>query len=477
MIKERQLLVSSGRRYVLSNLILHDDSSSIKVTENRPFDSANTALAVESQLQEFRDKGYLYVAGQTDKVTTEDTSVELSLLINKGPQVKSAEPLIAGLTRTDRKIVKRYLPDNRDGVLTSNYLEELNTAAAQIPFVRFQPPLTLQPRPGYSVSDILLNFFEKTPVRFEGAAGITGGESSQPVWSFNLSFNNLLGQGKRVEIKSERPDPRRSLLNVAYSQPLWLSGLGEITLAVQTRDYRDEFYDFVVTAGYQTRINRRFVAGLDLEWKSSKPETGSAGYNRYSGQFSISRRTFSENFNPKSGLSLKWGIGFSHRKYRSETLTDSLDSRTFNESRNSLSAQLYQPIAGPIQIQSSVKYMGMESGEELPPLSELMQIGGPGTIRGYRTEQFMVVRAALATIEPRVRFRQGFVFAFYDAAYLNNRQLNANDDIITNEQFKWSYGVGFGLGSDERSVLMSLAANYELGLGEPRLSIELSSDI
>ena len=104
-------------------------------------------------------------------------------------------------------------------------------------------------------------------------------------------------------------------------------------------------------------------------------------------------------------------------------------------------------------------------------------IGGPGTLRGYRNEQFTAIRTVYGTIEPRLRFGSGFGFLFYDAAYLNNRMMDQSEKIETVEDFKWSYGLGLGVGNNLRSVLLSLGWEPQSGFDQPRLSIALSSDI
>ncbi len=476
IIKNGKLVIVSGRKYVLAQIIFLDDSVEI-FQVNRPFDSVNVALAVYELMQVYRDSGFHYVSGQTQKVTLNDTSVTLDVKLNKGPLVTLGESLFAGLVRTNRELVKRFLPDNNSEALTSNYVLEAERAAEQIPFVRFTPPVTLLPRPGYTVSDVVFNFLEKTPVRIDGAAGLAGKNESGAVWSLALTLNNLFGQGKQINVVSQRRDSRRNTLDVSYTQPMFLIGLGELNFNVHTRDFRDEFYEFAFATGLQSRVNKNFVTGIGLGLKSVKPEIGNTGYNRYTGQFSISHRNVSDEFNPSRGLALKWGIDFSFRRYTAVDLPLTLESRTFNETRNKLGVSLFQPLIGPILSHMALNYEGLETSELFPPVSELVLIGGPGSLRGYRNEQFAALRTAYGTFEPRLRFNQANIFAFYDAAYLNNRVPGANGTVFTDEQFRWSYGLGFGLGTGRRSLVMSLGINPDFGFSDPRLSIDLSSDI
>ncbi|HEX2897157.1 MAG TPA: hypothetical protein VHP63_03810, partial [candidate division Zixibacteria bacterium] len=66
-IKNGRLIVSSGPKYILS-LIRVKESGVSETTQNRPFDSANVAMAIEEQLQIYRDSGYHHVSAQTEKV-------------------------------------------------------------------------------------------------------------------------------------------------------------------------------------------------------------------------------------------------------------------------------------------------------------------------------------------------------------------------------------------------------------------------
>ena len=80
--------------------------------------------------------------------------------------------------------------------------------------------------------------------------------------------------------------------------------------AVLTRNYRDEFYEFDITAGYATRLNNSFTSGLKLGWKSVIPETGNLNYTAISGQLAISKRTNPTFFNPSHGFAVNWAIDF-----------------------------------------------------------------------------------------------------------------------------------------------------------------------
>ncbi len=475
-IKSGNLIIRAGSKYFVSKIILIADSNQQTDDIHIPFDSASVSLAINHQLQKFRDQGYLYVSAETKDISIQDSLVSLELNINMGPLVEIGQQIYAGLTRTDPDIISKYVPNLAGKNVTPALIKQAETAAGNVPFLTFKPPLKLAPRPGYTVSDIVFNFLEQTPVSFKGAAGISG-EENNAVWSIDLAINNLFGSGKRVEIVSEKRESGRNLLRVQYSQPSFMAGTGELKFEVLTRNYRDEFYEFDIAAGYATRLNSSFTTGIKLGWKSVIPETGNLNYRAVSGQLALSKRTKPASFNPVDGLAVNWAIDFRFRKYVSDNLPEFIKQRSFYETRNNFSVSIFRKFAGHFIWYSKIRYQGLETKEDLPPLSELILIGGPGTLRGYRNEQFAAIRTVYGTIEPRLRFGSGFGFLFYDAAYLNNRMMVQSGEIETVEDFKWSYGLGLGVGTNLRSVLLSLGWEPQAGFDQPRLSIELSSDI
>ncbi len=98
-------------------------------------------------------------------------------------------------------------------------------------------------------------------------------------------------------------------------------------------------------------------------------------------------------------------------------------------------------------------------------------------MRGYRNEQFAAIHTATGSVEPRLRFDQGYLFFFYDGAYLNNRVHGDNNSIDTNEQYRYGYGLGLAVMEPGRVLRLSLGWNPELPFDQPRLSVEFTADL
>jgi len=460
----------------IDSVYLTGDSSDVFIF-NKVFDQSNIQKLTDNILKQYYDRGYYWASLKINSVRRRDDRVLLELRITKGPLVRLGDAVFTGLTRTDHDLVARYIPVQPGDTLTDRILRKAETAASGIQFVTFYPPPSIRPIEGYTSADLEFQFSEKRQVTFEGGGGYLPDNSTGLVWHLDLHFNNLFGQGRQATVFSERRERDRNVLRFGYGQPLFVAGVGWLGLEVGTRDYRQQFYEFSLSGSYATQLSSIMVTGLSLGWKSVEPSGKMPSYSRFACRFFIERVALDDRLNPANGLDMTWSVSYSYRRYTGDSSTITPERNSFNETRASVSIKWYKRIAGGLIGHLGLNYVGLETEESLPPISELIFIGGPGSIRGFRNEQFAVLRTAYGSMEPRLRFSNGYLFTFYDAAYLNNRVARSDGTVRTEELYRYSYGLGIALHDSRRAIKLSLGWNPELQFDQPRLSIEFSSDI
>ncbi len=463
-------------RLILDSLYVTGDTN-LSLAADLPFTQSQFEHQVSALLEPLIQRGYYYAAAEVQRATRNEEYIKLQIAVNKGPLVRIDNVLFEGLTRSSTDLLHRYLPVQRGDTLTGDRIEAVTGAAHGIEFVDFIPPLEVRPEEGYTAADLVLRFRESQPVSIAVGGGYIPDDPTGLAWHLDLKFNNLFGNGRRASILSEHRERGRNVLELGYRQPLFLIGPGDFNADLNTRDYRELFYEFSADAGYSTRIQQQLSAGMSVGYRSVEPAAASRAYSSYSAEFSIDWRTTSTRFNPDGGIALDWSIAYAYRRYSDDTTLAQPGPAAFSDTRTGLSIEWYQPLAGPFVGLAAIRYFGLETNEELPPISELFLLGGPGTIRGYRNEQFAVVRTGIITLEPRLQFANGYLFVFQDAAYLNNRMPNANGQVATDEDWRFGYGLGLALRNDRRSLKISFGWNKELSFDQPRLSVELTSDL
>lgn len=422
-------------------------------------------------LKSYADSGYYYAALELLEIRRTDSQLIAYYNFKQGPRLKINELRFNGLKRTSPKTIERYLSYPDSMTLTGNYLRELEDELTQIEFLEFLPPVTVVPQAGFNSADLSLNFREKRAVTFEGGAGYLPDDEGRVVWYLNLGLNNLFGGGRDLKLLSDHREKRRQLLKIDFRLPLYLLRQDYLSFNLMTRDYRDQFYEFSVGSAYEAKINRRDKIKFELGWLNVEPETDLPSYNIYSAGVSLTTGHLTPKYNPQKGMSLILGVDYRHRRYDNDTSYTFTGQSVYNDSKIYLKGESLIGLSRTFVNYFSLLYNGLETNEDQPPLSEMFYVGGPGTLRGFRNEQFSAIRFAVAGYEPRFYFTGGYLFGFLDAAYLSNRRLE-------NDQFyRFGYGFGFSLSSAQSRIKLSLGWNKDLPIDQPRLSVEFLSSL
>ncbi len=471
-----QLIVITSEQYMLDRFRVTADSI-FEMPVGVPFTRSGFEQAMEQLLGLYRERGCYFVNGTITGAVKGHGRVTVELTLNEGPPVTLANNLYTGLVRTKSGIIDEYLPCVPGDTLTDLAISLSEEAAGRIEFVNFEPPVQIRPRGGYTEADLEYRFREKKQFYFFGGGGYVPDSPTGLVWNVNMRLLNLFGGGKEVAVRSERREKGRNMLDVRYCQPVFFLGIGQAELGVATRDYRDQFYEFALRLEYSTLVSRVLTTGLAFDWKHVEPSTDMAGYSRFGVAFSLGRRNLDDKWNPSRGLALDWTITYAHRRYSADRVASRPEQKVYNETRNEVAVELYWPLIGFAVGHLGLSYIGLETSESLPPVSELTFIGGPGTLRGFRNDQYIAQRTALVTIEPRLRFRQGYIFAFYDGAYINRPIPAESGDIETDELYRYGYGLGIALADRERLLKLSVGWNEDAAFDQPCLSVQFSSDL
>jgi outer membrane protein assembly factor BamA len=344
--------------------------------------------------------------------------------------------------------------------------------------VRSAGPIEVSPEAGYETATLRIPVEEPRQFAFEGAAGLAGddSESRDLLWSLRVRVNSLFGYGRSLTLHTERPDRGRHDLTLGYRRPLFVLGPGWLSANLSTRDYRDQFYEFAAKGSASASLARGLELGFELGWKTVSPEAARPSFERYDLAVTFDGYDLDERLNPSSGWHTNWRLIFSYRRYHEDTLAAVPGMTALEETRAQLLVARYQPVLQRLLLHLELNYDGLQTQEDLPPVSELTLLGGPTTIRGFRSEQFIALQAAWGTVEPRIRYRWGFVGTFIDMAYLRNR-VARNEGVITEERFEYGYGIGLGLTGSRGGISVSLAWNPQLAFDQPYLAVRFNSEL
>jgi outer membrane protein assembly factor BamA len=127
-----------------------------------------------------------------------------------------------------------------------------------------------------------------------------------------------------------------------------------------------------------------------------------------------------------------------------------------------------------IHLYNETAYNGLESNEEIVPLSEQFYIGGARTLRGYRENQFHGRRVALTRWEIILgRARTDHAYLFTDGGYILNESRNQSGGVDRDDIYRVGYGFGLRTLSKLGKVDISFGVGEKLTLRQTKVHVIL----
>lgn len=459
--------ISPGQLCSFDRMVVQGDSN-IAIEVSGPFTRASLDDAVNAVLEQYYARGYYFARGAVSALERNGTKILVRLRVTPGPVVALNRLVIEGLKRTKSSVVERELMAQPGDTLTEELISRIARRSRAVKYLQYLPPITITPLAGYGQADITVRFAERPQMNLAGGIGYQNDQAEALLWNLSLQIPNLFGEGKQVSLRSERRQKGRNLLDLAYSQPSNWLGRSELRAEISTRDYREQFYEFTARAGIDIELAQGSTLGILGGWKRVEP-VDSTGYSHYEVGLGFERSVLDDPVNPSTGYSLNTSVTYAYRAIDQDSARA---GRGFNNTRASLSASLFRPLPGALVLMTQLAYRGVETEDESLPISEQYWFGGPGSLRGYQQEQFAAQRGVYAAVEPRWKFRGGYLFGFWDGALL---QIPLAGE--TAEIYRQGFGGGIALVTPERAVQLSLGWNPELSFDQPYLSVTFLSGL
>jgi outer membrane protein assembly factor BamA len=473
---ENNMKISFGARYQLGDVIFEEDYIDT-VEYGAPFEKKSLEAVMDSVIGSFQAEGFYYASATPYSFRKREGEVDIYFTFLKGPLVTISAVELAGLKRTDPDFLRRHLTINYGDTLRPRELEASARAFRRFDFLDLTGPPAVTPEAGFESVRIRYDLAERRPFSVEGAGGYVPDDDGYFTWFLDLKGRNILGRGQKAGLLADRRERSKSVLSVYYGQPTFLLGRAETMLRIGTRDYRDRFYEFAAALSHETELNENISLRSQLGWKNVEPaDTTARSFQVYEVGVGIRAGSVEAYKGAPVEFSLDWQISYSGRRYRQKENAAQITRAVYNDTRNELKARLGIPISALISGYTSIEVKDTQSSEKPLPFSEMYFIGGAGSLRGYRNDQFSGHRVVISKSELRFFVSyMDYLYPFVDGAYFEHYDLGIDGEISKLEDFKWGYGFGLRLSSDQRQLGMEFSWGEGANLDEPRLHITLGS--
>ena len=188
----------------------------VQITSGQIFRGSRLRDDIQTITDMYSNKGFAFV--QVEPMTTvnpPEKTVDVALVITRGPPVYFNRILVAGNTKTRDKVVRREIVPAEQELYSGTKITQSRNALQRTGYfedVQLNTKKTNQP----DTVDLLVDVKEGPTGTFSVGAGYSGGEGF--VFNTNVSEKNLFGKGQRVTVNSAvGPRVQNYVLN--YTEP------------------------------------------------------------------------------------------------------------------------------------------------------------------------------------------------------------------------------------------------------------------
>ena len=227
----------------------------VKLTTGQIFRGSRLREDITTITDMYSDKGFAFVqVDPVTKISAPEKTVDVALVITKGPPVYFNRVLIAGNTKTRDKVVRRELEATEQELYSGSKITQSRNALQRTGYfedVQLTTKKTAQP----DTVDLLVDVKEGPTGTFSIGAGYSGGSGF--LFNAGVSEKNLFGRGQSLNgtfaIGSERQD-----FIVSYNEPYFNDtkvalGITGFNTETDYPDFDERKLGMAVTTSYPLR--------------------------------------------------------------------------------------------------------------------------------------------------------------------------------------------------------------------------------
>lgn len=455
--------VDEGAKYTIGQMSLtgnesvSDDlvRSQMDTRSGQVFSSSLFEKDMERVLRLFEDQGFAFVQVVPEAFSYDTLEHEIMLTLNilEGARVAFAGARFRGYKATKPDYLARESGIKRGDAYSAQRLSDARRRLTKLPFLtsvgEFKPVRALARDMVWAEAEVE----EGRANTIYGVLGLDREEEGGLTGLVELSLENLTGRGRGLRAEWRRTSHLTSWLHLAYREPFLL----HYDIALQgsfSHHIRDTSY---TKSNFALDFETKSMGLLGFEWgfsfervlPGSYPVPKSRSLGVTAGLWIDTRE------NPKSE---ERGVFYSTRSeyaLRTNSATDLvLDPEpTANTGKLMFDFLHFVPAVFSTQLYAGLHGREAYTSEEIVPIHDYFFLGGAGSVRGYREEQFSGSRVAWANVEQRFRLsRSSRFYPFLDLGYY---QGSVRETII-----------GYGVGLSVESGSAKLGLDYGLGEGD-----------
>lgn len=477
-IGENEFRLIKGCRYELSAInVLPDSWSSESLNPGISYSDKVTELLIKRILNEVEEKGYPFAKAEITGFSRDQESctVRIELKIEPGKLIYSGGIYFSGVKVNSQQFLSK-ISGFRDSVLiTPGFLRNIRSNLTDSELLEEVGEAQIVIQEGKYI--LIYPVEERSMNHFNGLLGYVPDQKGegQIVGDLELSLWNVLNEGNGIDLEYQRLRPETSRLNISVRQE-WIGalpfGIG-LNFNFYQNDTTYQTRNFSLSSYYRISRGLRLTGEIGLTSSSSGRDSGIEiepdGSKRYA-ELGFRYSNTNSYEVPTSGFRIGVALGVTNKDLRVDSL------RAFNQQYMKADGTLFVPLSGKQVLAFGVHGYYLNSSKMT--ISDLMELGGANSLRGYAEDQFRASRMLWADLEYRFMMnRSSYLFAFGAVgSYERPQLLTEPDDSFTNRSMLYStgFGISYKIRIGRLKFTYAVSPQESIGNGKVHLGITTS---
>ncbi|MEW6685823.1 MAG: POTRA domain-containing protein [Candidatus Edwardsbacteria bacterium] len=454
-----KVILQEGQKNCLSRVLWEGNSflattklqDLLGLASGKIFKTELFETGMESIISYYENHGFPYAWIEVSDFQLENDSLFLILKISEGPLVHIQKIEFKGNETTKDYVLKREMRIKEGEVYNQQKINSARRRLLTLGLFKNVGEIKVVKGEIEGEWKLLEEVEEKKNNSFTGLVGYAPAMESEKgrlTGLVDFSVKNLLGTGRKANLKWLRPAPSNSKIELGYEEP-WLFSKPFILGFFVSHEVVDSTY--AQTAG---KIWLRFFWGTHFSFDAGFGEEIIVPGERKNNPLAKAIE-----YKGTAGTSLDFKKSEEHRGGRIDFSLDYELKKNYTPLNNRVS---YVKMSTNLEWEIPVRHYQifaflfhgrkLISNESPVPVYELFPMGGANSLRGYREEEFSGEEIVWLNTEYRFLLRpESFFFFFIDLGYFKRKE------------FQVGRKPGYGLGLRLNSRLGIIGLDYGLG--------------
>jgi len=469
-----------------------DIRGGFETTVGKPLRQVTLEADIDNLLVRYENTGFPLASLRVDSLAVDSldaSKLTFTVEVKEGPRVYIKEINVEGNTSTRNYVVAREAsllqaePYNQEKVdRFHRRLQRLGifSSVSQPQLYLFRNPTGIDSVGG----GLTVAVQEGSTNNFDGIVGYApasnSGESGYFTGNVFISMRNLFGTGRKVVVQWQRENPFTQEIQASYNEP-WVAGYPVYAGVGIFQRKQDSTY---IKTRFDLRtdldLTDEFSLAATLSQESVDPSTDLNYFTVFESSLlslggEVHFDTRDNLRSPRSGI--YYATSYSRGTKRiagPEQYLQLAPSRKFLVEQFAVDLEGYLPtFARQVLL---LGFHGKKISSSQLEQSDLFQLGGTNTVRGYRENQFYGSQVVWSNCEYRFLIgRYSSLFGFVDAGYLS-RPPDLLHGIASQEKFLYGYGIGTRLETSLGIFRVSFALGEGDGFSTAKIHFGIAND-